>query len=753
MKTVAYIVLGALVVSSGSVSLGAMLLHGLKLRLMRSEALALSFLTGSALFSALWMALGVSGLVYRSTAYGVSAALVLGAAALGSFRIFRGTSNVSSDEASTAPGLSTAGSLAFAILFLPFLAVYVLYALHPEVSADGSYYHNGFLNQYAIAHRIVPFVNNFYAALSQATEIQALPGFLIGKQSTPGVVQLIYLLAITVLIVRTGSRMVSATVGWTAAFLFFATPVVGYTATQALNDVAVSAAVFGTFYCLYLWWQTDVDRWLLPAGLLAGLSYATKYSAFLTVVSFAAVILVRWRQQRHLSWAWVSSGVAAVAVMAAPYLIRNWLWYGNPVAPFYNAWFPNPNFSSWAEAMFREKQRTYGWLTSYWDVPWNLAVNGQTLQGIVGPVVLLLPFGLLALRKPGARVLLLAGGICVATYPENVGARFLLPALPFFYLLLATSASRWRETLGALLALHAVLSWPAVVRVYAAPQALILAPIPTLAQVMRTIPEEETLAYRLNTYYAARWLDQNVRAGERVFAYSVYVEAYTRVPACVVHTSTHCFKLADIFESALGGAESPDREWVFHFDREELHSVRLVQTGVGRDRWNLREVEFYQGDERIPVPAGIRTDASRNSGDLRYLFDGNLVTGWSPWEFANPGQYVDFYFSEPLELDRMVVRSIAAQDSIHMMLYTKTAGGDWRPLSKTAPVSRSVALPDLRKPAMAELYRRGYRYLFAMNYESYVQSLEGDPNGWAVEKVASGADWSIFRILPPSARD
>ncbi|MCL4782653.1 MAG: glycosyltransferase family 39 protein [Bryobacterales bacterium] len=753
MKIVFYIVVGALVVVAGSGALGAMLLTPLRLRLARAEALALSFLTGSALFSGLWMAIGLAGFAYRGVAYGVSAALVLAAFALGSFRIFRGEAPSALPESPHQLRLSGPAALGFALLFLPFLAVYVLYALHPEVSADGSYYHNGFLNQYAIAHRIVPFTDNFYASLSQASEIQALPGFLIGRHCVPGMVQLVYLLSATALIVLLGTQMGELKAGWAAGFLFFATPVVGYVATQALNDMAASASVLGTFFCLFRWWKSREDRWLLPAGLMAGLAFATKYSTVLTAVSLAVVMLWRWYRYRDLSWKWAVAGCLGVAVMVLPYLIRNWIWYENPLAPFYNAWFPNPNFSSWAEAEFRANQRTYGWLTSLWDVPWDVALGGQKLQGIIGPVVFLLPACLLALRRPAARVLLLAGCVCLLTYPQNVGARFLIPALPYFLLLLAIVAVRWREAFGAVVAMQAILCWPAIVRAYVAPNALILAPIPTLAQVTREIPEEETLAYRLNTYYAARWLDRNVQPGERVFAYSVYVEAYSSIHACVAHTSTHCFKLADVFASALDGGDHPNREWEFRLERRPLRSLRLLQSGNGRDRWNMHEIQIYRGDVPVSIPAGTRWKASRNPEDLPYLFDGNLVTGWSPWEFVAPGQFVAARFPEAIEFDRIVVRSAAAQDSVELRPQTLGKSGKWEALVGQAHVTGNIPLPDLRKTAMAELYHRGYRYLFAMRHESYVKSLEGESADWNVESAAWGQDWRVFRILPPAKNE
>jgi hypothetical protein len=181
--------------------------------------------------------------------------------------------------------------------------------------------------------------------------------------------------------------------------------------------------------------------------------------------------------------------------------------------------------------------------------------------------------------------------------------------------------------------------------------------------------------------------------------------------------------------------------------------LRLLQTGNGQDRWNLREIQFYRGDTPIPMPAGTRLEASRNGEDLPYLFDGNLVTGWSPWEFMTPGQYVAMHFSEAVDVDRVVVRSTAAQSSAGMVLEMAGSSGDWQRLAGPAEGTENIAEPDLRKAATAELYRRGYRYLFAMRYEGYVESMQGDPAGWNVERAASGGDWLIFRILPPASAE
>ncbi len=69
---------------------------------------------------------------------------------------------------------------------------------------------------------------------------------------------------------------------------------------------------------------------------------------------------------------------------------------------------------------------------------WILTVGGQ-LGGQLGPVFLLAPLALLTLRTSVGRRLLLAGLIITLPYPQNIGARFLIPVLPFVAMGIALS--------------------------------------------------------------------------------------------------------------------------------------------------------------------------------------------------------------------------------------------------------------------------------------------------------------------------
>ena len=67
-------------------------------------------------------------------------------------------------------------------------------------------------------------------------------------------------------------------------------------------------------------------------------------------------------------------------------------------------------------------------------------------MGVLGPVFLLAPIALLALRRREGRQLLLAAAVFGSTYLGNIGARFLIPPLPFVALamMLGSATRRWR---------------------------------------------------------------------------------------------------------------------------------------------------------------------------------------------------------------------------------------------------------------------------------------------------------------------
>jgi len=214
------------------------------------------------------------------------------------------------------------------------------------------------------------------------------------------------------------------------------------------------------FYWTEVWDEPAGERrrlsLLIPVGLLAGYAYAAKYTAF--PIAIYALGFVAWRSRRLRPVLLVAS---CALIMAGPWIARNWIWYQNPVAPFANSIFRNPYIHVMFEHDYSESLRNYG-MPSLRPLALEATIRGASIQGIIGPVFLLLPVALAAVRFRAGRRLLLVGALMFSTYFANIGARFLIPSLPFFSLAIGLAFGEAATLLAALMLIHAAVSWPPV---------------------------------------------------------------------------------------------------------------------------------------------------------------------------------------------------------------------------------------------------------------------------------------------------
>src|SRR5262249_48850731 len=158
-------------------------------------------------------------------------------------------------------------------------------------------------------------------------------------------------------------------------------------------------------------------------------AYAAKYTAFVTF-PFAAG-WVWWTADRKHRWHSLALLSLPAAILVAPWVLRNWIWLGNPTAPFLNSVYPNPYYHPGMERIYAEVLRHYSTIKHYWQIPLELTLRGGLLEGFFGPGFLLFPCALFAYRLKFGRKLLLAALVFALPAYMNTGARFLLPCAPF----------------------------------------------------------------------------------------------------------------------------------------------------------------------------------------------------------------------------------------------------------------------------------------------------------------------------------
>lgn len=511
------------------VALGSILVRCLRLEFCRLEATLFEFIGGSACLS---LAVFLLCVIHQAR---LPVFLVGGAGAIGwALRAAR-----AAPRRKALPAIPRGWLILFTVVYVAFFVCYLVNAAAPEISPDGSGYH---LGNVARDWRTGGFdwgYHSIYSSFGQGIEMLFLVAYAIGRNSASALVHMTFQAVLPLLMLCYGRRFGFPAVGAFAGLLVYACPVAGIAGASAYNDLAVATLVFAGFYCIEVNYPILSFNQLLFCGLLSGFSYAVKYTAGLALPLAAA--LTRGRR-------WLAL-LAGASVMAGPWIVRNWIWLRNPVAPFLNSWFPNPYWTAGAEHEYLAGLRHYPSFKSYWDFCSQLTVLGGLVPGMIGPAFLLLPLALLALRNPHGRKLLAAGAIYSIPAFLNIEVRFLVPALPFFALAMGLAMANSPGILPAVTLFQAFLCWPQVMSSYCDPNAWRIRDIPILG-ALRSESESQFIARHVGDYALKDAIASAVPAGSRIFSFAGRAQAYIDRDIVVGYESSQGLRIQEALEQA-----------------------------------------------------------------------------------------------------------------------------------------------------------------------------------------------------------
>jgi hypothetical protein len=706
------ILFGAAFTAAVSFSLGAILL-----RSSCTDA-AVRFVAGASILSSLVFASAALCVVYPATF------LILGSAAIVAGR--------SEWRVPQLPRFTF-----WWLLFVPYLVLYFFNAMAPEISYDGSRYHLSLVARYLREHGFHPITHTLYAALSQGVEMLYLFAFAFGRHSAAAMVHFTFLLALTWQLYAWARRRGFPLAGICAAALVFVSPVVGVDGISAYNDVAVAAIAFTLFHVLDLWSETRSPRLLVAAGLLAGFAFAAKYTAFLAVPYAVGFVLWKTRKVRE------GLVVAALASLEfLPWLFKNYLWFQNPLAPLFNNVFPNPFVSVSFEREYRQALQLYT-LHSRWEIPFQVTTYGS-ISGLLGPALLLSPLALLALRIPEGRRLLVAAVVFGATYFSNIGTRFLIPAFPFIAVAFCLVLTRFRRISIVFLTIHAIISWPSVVKRYCHADAWHLVKIP-YREALRIKPEEGFLESNLPLYGITRRIDQVTPPDSVIFTDESIPEAYTSRKILVGYESADNTITRRLLFTGFVPEHLPKWRWRFAFSSRLAGGIRLVQTNSGNSQWTLHEVRAFDGASELPR-SRWRATAHPYPWGIEASFDDRLTTFWMCGNPLTAGQFAEFTFVAPSRIDSVLVETAPDQPEARIALEILDRSGRWERLPDGPQGEEVAPPPDLRRRVAAELKGRGIDYLLAFDGDFGADDLRDRSAEWTIRQVTEYKGARLYQL-------
>jgi hypothetical protein len=728
MRDIFSILFGAAFTVAVATALGSLVFRALRVRLHRVETVLFEFVIGagclSFLTSLLCMVHGA-----RKGVFQWGGAVMLGVGWWAGRR---------TAPRRDLPAVPLKWWAAFWGVFLAFGIYFFWTALAPEISPDGSGYHLGNVVRIWRNHGFVWDYHSMYAYLSLGTEMLFLWAYSFGRHSAAALVHFSFYLALPWMIVSWGRRFGHWKPAFFTAMVLFVAPVIAKDGASAYNDMAVVTVIFAVFYLLQVWDETNDSNLLILIGLLCGIAHAAKYTAFLAF-PFAVIWVLRGAGRRPALNLLRLSLPAAIIV--APWVLRNWLWLGNPLAPFANSLFPNAYYHPGMERIYAESLKHYYSIKHYWQIPLELTIRGGLVEGLFGPVFLLFPVALFALRFRIGRQLLAAAVVFAIPAYFNVGSRFLIPCLPFLTLAIAIPLANIPGGLALLTAFEVIVCWPTAVSTWCTPWSWRISYTPIEA-ALRKKPADEYVRKWLSDATLKPYVELMVPPGQKVFTFAGRPESYFDRDFVVSYEST----LGNLINDVLWTPQAHPPEYQLHFKMLPVttRGIRVVNASSAPDFWTLAEVRIYSQGRELPRAPDWRLSAKPNGWEVQLAFDNNYATRWSTWQAMSPGDRIQVDFASPQTIDDVVLECELAKDAkpeIHIL-----HDGRWVPITNTAEVVKIPTPPGIRMAAAREVKALGFHYILLNEGDLVYEDVAKRATYWGFTELAKVDATHFYRI-------
>jgi len=244
--------------------------------------------------------------------------------------------------------------------------------------------------------------------------------------------------------------------GALGVLIFLSTPIIVRLSTQAYVDLGLIFFTTGSMLAVLRYRQGGFQewKWLLLAAALMGLALGTKYNAliawfFLT----AAIVFVYAREtqnQRGALWAGFVFFALSLLIFS-PWLVKNWIWTGNPFFPLFKGWLSFGHSpaqegvysivsGSASRGIFQTREMLYGEsLEQSLLIPLRYFFEGQDnsrqyFDGVLNPMLIVLP--LFAFVKKDFQhdkiffAVFAVFFLLTATFLDQTRIRYILPVVP-----------------------------------------------------------------------------------------------------------------------------------------------------------------------------------------------------------------------------------------------------------------------------------------------------------------------------------
>lgn len=376
--------------------------------------------------------------------------------------------------------------------------------------------------------------------------------------------------------------------------------------------------------------------------------------------------------------------------------------------------------------------------------PLERTVLGAPGQGLLGPVFLLAPLGLLAARKPiGRRAL--AAVLMTAWFAWGVRLEMALPLMVFVSLTMGIALMDSPGMIPLLLAAHAVLSLPWITGIYSAPSTWRLRGWPVRAALHQVNEDIYLTEHMFPAIAWARDIDDVTAKKDLVFSLVEPARAYCSARVVVARESVGGRALYEMLQTPLRADTQAIETARLSFALRAARALRIVAGAPSGTPLRIHEVRLFSGGREIERKPRWRLRSNSNPRSVGNAFDNSYVTWWSILHTASKDAYIEVDFGATETLDAATLEWPAGQNIERLEIWIPQGDG-WEKLA--AQVTHATAAPrrGLRRAAIYGLKRRGFRTLLVPNADPCAKDMIENALVWGVTPLHETHEAILYRV-------
>ncbi len=337
------------------------------------------------------------------------------------------------------------GKKSLIFIWILILGLSFLQSLTPPWDYDSLMYHLQGPKTFLNAGRILLLPDNWGANGPFTLEMLFMFGLRFESDNFAKLIHLSFALFLVIATFAFGRRFFSREIGWIGTAILIAMPIFPIWASLAYIDMGWALYEFLGIYALFIWFDNHHRKYLLLSGIMSGLAIGSKYIALGSVAVIGLAIIWNSRKQGlKITLQNVLIFGCTTSLIGSPWYIKNLIWAGNPVYPFY---FGGVQWPLERVHFFLSYLNSFGvghrWV-DYLLLPWNLYAHFESFTSFFGtieigsflfPLLLFYPF--LPKNKFANTLITLAALRFFIWALGSQQIRFLLPIFPGLSLLTA----------------------------------------------------------------------------------------------------------------------------------------------------------------------------------------------------------------------------------------------------------------------------------------------------------------------------